>query len=149
MEGELGAGDSVLPISGGDPACDLHDRWVESFHTSLRKIIKTRASFPSEEAALKLLYLAVAERGGQMGHAPALEAGDEPLSDAVGRTETAAVNRWGNSIGVDQREPREGAQRGGEEIACGSEELDLPLSRFPSGGSRRGPGAAGSPHAPA
>ena len=31
---------------------------VESLHSSLRKIIKTRGSFPSEEAAVKLLYLA-------------------------------------------------------------------------------------------
>jgi len=32
---------------------------VESLHMSLRKIIKTRGSFPSEEAALKRLYLAL------------------------------------------------------------------------------------------
>ena len=32
---------------------------VESLHMSLRKMIKTRGSFPSEEAALKLLYLAL------------------------------------------------------------------------------------------
>ena len=32
---------------------------VESLHMSLRKIIKTRGSFPSEEAALKLMYLAL------------------------------------------------------------------------------------------
>jgi putative transposase len=32
---------------------------VESLNMSLRKVIKTRASFPSEEAALKLLYLAL------------------------------------------------------------------------------------------
>jgi putative transposase len=32
---------------------------VESLHMSLRKIIKNRGSFPSEEAALKLLYLAL------------------------------------------------------------------------------------------
>lgn len=32
---------------------------VESLHMSLRKIIKTRSSFPNEEAALKLLYLAL------------------------------------------------------------------------------------------
>jgi len=32
---------------------------VESLHMSLRKIIKTRGSFPSEESALKLLYLAL------------------------------------------------------------------------------------------
>src|SRR5690348_2360602 len=32
---------------------------VDSLHMSLRKIIKTRGSFPSEEAAMKLLYLAL------------------------------------------------------------------------------------------
>jgi putative transposase len=32
---------------------------VESLHGSLRKVIKTRGSFPTEEAALKLLYLAI------------------------------------------------------------------------------------------
>ena len=34
---------------------------VESLHMSLRKIIKTRGSFPTEEAAIKLLYLALAK----------------------------------------------------------------------------------------
>jgi putative transposase len=32
---------------------------VESLHMSLRKVIKTRGSFPSEDAAFKLLYLAL------------------------------------------------------------------------------------------
>ena len=32
---------------------------VESLHMSLRKIIQTRGWFPSEESAMKLLYLAV------------------------------------------------------------------------------------------
>ena len=32
---------------------------VESLNMSLRKVIKTRGSFPSEEAAMKLLYLAL------------------------------------------------------------------------------------------
>ncbi len=32
---------------------------VESLNMTLRKVIKTRSSFPSEEAALKLLYLAL------------------------------------------------------------------------------------------
>ena len=32
---------------------------VESLHRSLRKIIKTRGSFPNEDAALKLLFLAL------------------------------------------------------------------------------------------
>jgi transposase-like protein len=32
---------------------------VESLHMSLRKIIKNRGSFPNEESAVKLLYLAL------------------------------------------------------------------------------------------
>jgi len=32
---------------------------IESLNISLRKVIKTRASFPSDEAAFKLLYLAL------------------------------------------------------------------------------------------
>ena len=32
---------------------------VESLHMSLRKVIKTRGSFPNEEAAIRLLYLAL------------------------------------------------------------------------------------------
>ena len=34
---------------------------VESLHMSLRKIGKTRGSFPTEQAALKLLYLALSK----------------------------------------------------------------------------------------
>ena len=36
---------------------------LESLHRSLRKIIKTRGSFPSDEAATKLLYLALRSAG--------------------------------------------------------------------------------------
>ena len=32
---------------------------VESLNMSLRKIIKTRSSFPNQEAAMKLLYMAL------------------------------------------------------------------------------------------
>ena len=32
---------------------------VESLNMTLRKVIKTRGSFPNEEAAMKLLYLAL------------------------------------------------------------------------------------------
>jgi putative transposase len=32
---------------------------IESLHMTLRKVIKTRGSFPTEESALKLLYLAL------------------------------------------------------------------------------------------
>ena len=38
---------------------------VESLHRNLRKTIKTRGSFPSEEAALKLLYLAIVKTAAQ------------------------------------------------------------------------------------
>ena len=36
---------------------------VESLNRSLRKIIKTRGSFPNDEAAIKLLYLAIQNAG--------------------------------------------------------------------------------------
>ena len=36
---------------------------VEALHRSLRKIIKTRGSFPNDYAALKLLYLAIKNSG--------------------------------------------------------------------------------------
>jgi Transposase, Mutator family len=36
---------------------------VEALNRSLRKIIKTRGSFPNDEAALKLLYLAIKNAG--------------------------------------------------------------------------------------
>jgi putative transposase len=38
---------------------------VEALHRSLRKAIKTRGSFPSEEAALKLIYLAITKAAAQ------------------------------------------------------------------------------------
>ena len=36
---------------------------VEALHRSLRKIIKIRGSFPNNDAALKLLYLAIKNAG--------------------------------------------------------------------------------------
>ena len=36
---------------------------VEALHRSLRKIIKTRGSFPNDDSALKLLYLAIKNAG--------------------------------------------------------------------------------------
>lgn len=38
---------------------------VESLHRSLRQAIKTRGSFPSEEAAMKLIYLTIMKAAGQ------------------------------------------------------------------------------------
>jgi hypothetical protein len=36
---------------------------VEALHRSLRKFIKTRGSFPNDDAALKLLYFAIENAG--------------------------------------------------------------------------------------
>src|SRR5207237_6105280 len=36
---------------------------VEALNRSLRKIIKTRGTFPNDEAAMKLLYLAIRNAG--------------------------------------------------------------------------------------
>jgi putative transposase len=55
-------GDQLTPFFAFPPAIRrviYTTNAVESLHRSLRKIIKTRGSFPSEEAALKLLYLAL------------------------------------------------------------------------------------------
>lgn len=41
---------------------------VESLHMTLRKVIKNRGSFPSEEAALKMLYLALKNVAGKWRH---------------------------------------------------------------------------------
>ena len=38
---------------------------VESLHRSLRKAIKTRGSFPTEDAAMKLIYLAIVKAAGK------------------------------------------------------------------------------------
>ena len=52
---------------------------IESLHMQLRKIIKTRGHFPSDEAATKLLWLALrnilAEEKGKIG--PRVEGGHE------------------------------------------------------------------------
>jgi len=43
---------------------------IESLHMQLRKIIKTRGHFPSDEAATKLLYLALRNIQLRWGAAP-------------------------------------------------------------------------------
>ncbi len=61
---------------------------VESLNRSLRKIIKTRGGFPNEEAALKLLFLALAAGGQEVDDAdPSLAGSLEPLHDSVAGTD--------------------------------------------------------------
>jgi putative transposase len=60
------AWDHVVPLFGFPP--DIRKmiyttNAVESLNQSLRKIIKTRGSFPNDEAAMKLLYLAIQNAG--------------------------------------------------------------------------------------
>jgi putative transposase len=58
---------------------------IESLNMTLRKVIKTRGSFPSEETAMKLLYLAPAKRGPRMECGSGVEASVKPLRHCVGR----------------------------------------------------------------
>lgn len=54
----LGSGDSILCVSLADPQGDLSNA-IESVNARLRKIIKTRGHFPSDDAATKLIWLAL------------------------------------------------------------------------------------------
>jgi putative transposase len=60
------AWDYVVPLFAFPPAIRkmiYTTNAVESLNRSLRKIIKTRGSFPTDDAALKLLYLAIQNAG--------------------------------------------------------------------------------------
>jgi len=60
------AWDHVIPLFAFPPAIRkmiYTTNAVESLHRSLRKIIKTRGSFPTDESAIKLLYLAIQNAG--------------------------------------------------------------------------------------
>lgn len=60
---------------------------VESLNMTLRKVIKTRASFPNEESALKLIYLALKERVPKMALRAELAHFTESLHAAMGRSD--------------------------------------------------------------
>ena len=60
------AREHVVPMSAFPPTIRMMIYTTNtsgSLHRSLRKIIKTRGSFPSDEAAAKLLYLAIRNAG--------------------------------------------------------------------------------------
>jgi putative transposase len=60
------AWEHVIPFFGFAPSIRkmiYTTNCVEALNRSLRKIIKTRGSFPNDEAALKLLYLAIKNAG--------------------------------------------------------------------------------------
>jgi len=57
LAAELDADHTVLPYSPEIRKVIYTTNAVESLNMTLRKAIKTRAAFPTEEAALKLLYM--------------------------------------------------------------------------------------------
>jgi putative transposase len=59
----MGARDSVFAFAPGIRKMIYTTNAVEALNRSLRKIIKTRGSFPNDEAALKLIYLAIRNAG--------------------------------------------------------------------------------------
>ncbi|KKY05356.1 hypothetical protein RM64_24530, partial [Xanthomonas phaseoli pv. phaseoli] len=59
MAAQLVTTDPVLRLPTGDPQGDLYDQAIESVNMSLRKLTKNRGAFPSDEALMKLFYLAL------------------------------------------------------------------------------------------
>jgi transposase-like protein len=59
----LGARGTGLRFCARHPQDDQHHQRGRGANRSLRKIIKTRGSFPNDDAALKLLYLAIRNAG--------------------------------------------------------------------------------------
>jgi transposase-like protein len=56
---ELGESHPAVRLSAGDPESDYTTNAIESINMSLRKVTKSRASFPTDDAVLKLFYLAL------------------------------------------------------------------------------------------
>ena len=56
---------------------------IESINARLRKIIKTRGDFPSDDAATKLIWLALQNTAAGWGRSARLEGGDEPIRDPL------------------------------------------------------------------
>ena len=72
---------------------------IESLNMSLRKIIKTRGSFPSEQAALKLLYMALKNVVGakwRRERSAQLERCAEPVHGAVGGSDPSGHTELGS-----------------------------------------------------
>ena len=86
---------------------------IESLNMSLRKIIKMRGSFPNEDAAMKLLYLAL-ERIEEMDHAGAeLERGLAAFCDSAGRPGSARrVSVAGRKLGCKRFASEESGHAG-------------------------------------
>ena len=81
------AWDKVIPFFAFPPAVRkviYTTNAIESVNARLRKIIKTRGHFPSDDAATKLIWLALRNITADWGRAAqGLEGGDEPIRDPL------------------------------------------------------------------
>ena len=79
----LGPRDPVLCVPAEIRRVIYTTNAIESVNTRLRKIIKTRGHFPNDEAASKLIWLALRNITADWGGCAPLEGGDEPVRDTV------------------------------------------------------------------
>jgi putative transposase len=142
LEGELGADHTLLRISGRGTEGDLHDQCGRiAAHESAQNhqdagLISERGGGPQADLP------GAAQRHPEMGHGAGLEAGAEPLPDAVGRPHpdsfkplnSGDAQRWGRIPAIGQ----------GRKWPAAARNWDAPFPVSPSGGK---PGRAGSPHA--
>ena len=59
LPGRVGPVHPVPGVPARAAPGDLHDQLIESLNYQLRKIIKNRGHFPSDDAVVKLLWLAI------------------------------------------------------------------------------------------
>jgi putative transposase len=59
LAAQLGTGDSVLCVSGRVRRIIYTTNAIESLHSEVRKAVRGRGHFPSDEAATKLIWLAL------------------------------------------------------------------------------------------
>jgi transposase-like protein len=93
-------------VSAGDSSGDLPTNALESLNARIGKIIKTRGHFPNDDAATKLIWLALRNISAAWSRSsPASRAGDESICHPLRRTlsRTAAVVNAARLIG---REPK-------------------------------------------
>jgi putative transposase len=56
---QVGAGHSVLRVLAGGPQDHLHEQRDRSLHSQVRKTVRNKGHFPSDDAAVKLICLAL------------------------------------------------------------------------------------------
>lgn len=81
-----GAWQEVIPFFGFDPAIRKFiytTNAIESLNRVIRKTIKTRGSFPTDEAATKLIYLAI--RNFEKQKCQGMVCSPQPVRHNVGR----------------------------------------------------------------